>query len=173
MLKIYSKETDLTNIIAKSRKAEGFELRETHKELGRIIGKDIFKELGGEIDNVSIVFIMRAGLYMAEGISEYFHDAPYIPVRNSFELAKFRECLEGRTVILVDAVINTGGTIIPIIEQLNIKNKVIVATNVIFEDTVNKLNNCELRAIRVSTNSYVGTKGKDTGNKLFNTCEIA
>ena len=78
-------------------------------------------------------------------------------------------------VIVADAVVNSGKTIIQITNEL--KNKqVIVATNVISDKYLDNLKEFDIFTTRISNHSFKGEsvkvvsggKGPDTGERLFN-----
>jgi uracil phosphoribosyltransferase len=81
------------------------------------------------------------------------------------------------TMFLVDAVINTGESIIMFSEQFTKSNRIIFVANVISKNGLKNFKNKEVYAIRISENSFTGSKseiiingrGPDTGDRLFNT----
>ena len=175
MIKEYQLEHEIEGLIEESRNQaiNGPQLANVHRKLGAIIGEDLVKQLNKSEDEVAIVAVMRAGLPLAEGVWDFFPNSKFIMAKKVQELEEYRVCLEGKTIIVVDSVINTGKSILPLLEWLNeIGGEVIVATNVIFDQTVQKLKDYDIFAIRQSKNSYKGTKSIDTGNRLFNTIEL-
>ena len=86
---------------------------------------------------------------------------------------------DSNLILIVDSVINTGESILRLVEKLRKNNplvKVCLVTNVIQKDALSKLRDCILFAIRVSDNKFVGKRqkkqignsGPDTANRLFN-----
>lgn len=167
--------TDILNLIEKSRdpKVSGVELSKVHMELGNIIGKGLSEDTSINTGNTTIITLMRAGLFFAYSVWEHFPQAPFIPVTKVEDLDKYDMYLNNRDIIIIDTVINSGKTIKPIIKRLEDNNNSIsIALNVIPEKTVPTFYKYNIHAIRSSTNSYKGTKGNDTGNRLFNTVEV-
>ncbi|KOS22296.1 Uracil phosphoribosyltransferase [Escovopsis weberi] len=126
----------------------------------------------------AIVAIMRAGEPLAEGIFDVFPRARFIHARAPADLTA-RE-LEGvRAVLLVDTVINTGETIIEFVRHLRgLGLKLVVVASVVQAETIQKWHpmatalaeaDAPLVTLRVSENKYKGTRGLDTGNRMFNT----
>ena len=175
MVKEYKLDLNLDTLIEESRNPEnqGPKLAKIHTELGRIIGEHLSLKIPLGKDETTIITIMRAGLPFAQGIWEHFPNIPFITIKKVEELKEYEIYLNNRNIIVVDSVINSGKSIIPIIEYLQSKNnKITVATNVINDKAVPKFKDVRLHTIRISSNSYVGTKSIDTGNRLFNTVEL-
>lgn len=174
MVKEYRLEQNIDELIQESRKQEnrGPKLGKIHTKLGNIIGENIACTISNEKET-TIITIMRAGLPFSQGIFEFFPTAPFLPIKNVEDLQEYEIYLNNRNVIVVDSVINSGKSIQPIVEYLKGKNNnIIIATNVINDKAVPKFDDVDLHTIRVSANSYVGTKSIDTGNRLFNTVEL-
>ncbi|WP_455543072.1 uracil phosphoribosyltransferase [Intestinibacter sp.] len=175
MVKEYRKILDLEELIQESRKQEnvGYELAQIHTKLGNIVGEDLALNISTKREDTTIVVIMRAGWDFANGIRKFF---PKVPIVFKWEQGFKKEeeiYLHDRNIIVVDSVINTGKSILPIIELLKPKNNRVVATTIVINDkAVPKLEDVDLYTVRISSNSYVGTKSVDTGNRLFNTVEL-
>ena len=141
----------------------GPSLAKAHMELGELLAEE-FVELDPE--DTTIVAMLRGGLFFAEGM--YFRLGckfqTYDPKKDTFVRPNTKN------VILVDSVINTGKTILVILEP-DMK----VASCVINQKAVSLFDK-QLYTIRVSENSYVGAevlqqkgnKGPDTTMRLFN-----
>jgi len=193
---------NITQLLAtNSRKADitPYQLSQTHIEIGKFMAYQILDEFelidieinhpqgvktGKQIKNetdIIILTFMRAGVYFSDGFRFVFQNAPFYyisPKRGvgilEAELNKFPS-FEKKTIILTDSVINTGGTMFAVIEQIK-KNKplkIIVTCSVMPDTTVDiikeKYPKIEFYIFRISSNKYVG-KGKiDTGNRLFGT----
>ncbi|WMX17173.1 uracil phosphoribosyltransferase [Aureispira sp. CCB-E] len=165
------------------------ELCTVHLEMGKYLAYEILEELELEEtriqhvqgvktgmklknENEIIIFpLMRAGLYAAEGIRSVIKDSQFAPYSKEEEE---KLSLENKTIILVDSVINTGKSILKIIDSLNKKSikKIIVATLILQKDALGlfeKYESISLYSLRVSENKYTGKGGTDTGNRLFNT----
>lgn len=140
----------------------GPELAITHIELGKLLGK----HMKFDPNNTTIVAIMRGGIFFAEGI--YFETGYKFSTFNP-KLEKYKRP-KTKYVILVDSVINTGKTLLNLLDD-----NTFVACCVINEKIVNKFYN-RLFSIRISENSYVGSNvkkqkgniGPDTTMRLFN-----
>ena len=137
-------------------------LAQAHMQLGSLLAENI----SIDPDDTTVIAMLRGGIFFAEGI--YFKLGCkfqlYDPKRESFQRP------ETKNVILVDSVINTGKTILDIIQP-----DMLVACCVINENAVAMLNN-QLYTVRVSSNSFIGSniqhqvgnKGPDTTMRLFN-----
>lgn len=146
-----------------------FELTET--EIKHVQGIKTGSELADK-SNIVIFALMRAGLYAAEGVRSVFTDSQFFPVTEIDN-----NDLENKIIIIVDAVINTGKSIVGAIEHLlNSKpRKIFVATLIMQKDALHlseKYSDIYFYALRVSENKYVGKGGTDTGNRLFNTANL-
>lgn len=138
-------------------------LAKAHIELGSLLGAE-FDNLNPE--DTTIVAMLRGGLFFAEGM--YFKLGckfqVYDPKKDTFVRPNTKN------IILVDSVINTGRTILDIIEP-----DMIVACCVINQKAVHLFSE-KLYTIRTSENSFVGSdllhqernKGPDTTMRLFN-----
>jgi len=131
--------------------------------------------------NVIILDFLRAGVYLGDGIRNILQNSPYYhisPKRNEgisekelSQLPNFKE----KSVILVDSVINTAATMIPVIEQIKLQTprKILVTCQVMPYDTAEMLDNkfpdINFYIFRLSYNKYVGKGKTDTGNRLFGT----
>jgi len=140
----------------------GPELAKAHIRLGELLAEQI--DLPP--DDTTVVAILRGGVFFAEGI--YFKLGCKLQTYDPKTQPFIRP--DTKHVILVDSVINTGKTILEILEpDMN------VACVVINEAAVPLLEK-QLYAIRVSSNSFVGSnikkqngnKGPDTTMRLFN-----
>lgn len=121
---------------------------------------------------------------MALGVSEVFPQAMFVHASEPENVLD--QHLQGQsTAILVDSVINRGGTAVEFVKhvrRLRPTIKVVVVTGVSQKDAVKKQGSMELGlggcgevtvvALRVSDNSYTGQGGTDTGARLFNTTHL-
>lgn len=114
-----------------------------------------------------IIGILRAGLYIAEGIRKVFPNAQYFLVKTPQEL----ESIVFKKVIIADSVINTGKTLRDFLAIIQAE-EYYIATSVIYEASIKEIfkqyPSVHIFSIRSSTNSYVGQGSNDTGNRLFN-----
>lgn len=160
------KDNRVNELIAITKSNSGISgpaLAKVHMELGEKLAEEFS---GLDPEDTTIVAMLRGGLFFAEGM--YFKLGckfqTYDPKKDTFERPKTKN------VILVDSVINTGKTILAILEP-DMK----VATCVINRKAV-PLFDKQLYTIRVSENSFVGAdvlqqtgdKGPDTTMRLFN-----
>ena len=141
----------------------GPELARAHIELGRELGKQI---VDTDPKDTTIVALLRGGIFFAEGL--------YFELGCKFEVYDPKQDVfvkpDTKNVIIVDAVINTGNTILKILEP-DMK----VACCVINEKAVSLFDD-RLYTVRISKNSFVGQNvkrqdgavGPDTTMRLFN-----
>lgn len=159
------KTSEVQSLIAITKSDSGVsgpELAKAHMRLGALLAEHIFLPP----ENTTVVAVLRGGLFFAEGI--------YLTLGCKFALydpkgGKFaRPCTEH--IILADSVINTGKTIVPLLDP-----KSLVACCVINENSVAQFKT-RLHTVRVSKNSFIGsnikkqtgTVGPDTTMRLFN-----
>lgn len=159
------KTKEVANLIAITKSDSGIsgpELANAHTQLGRLIGK----EMKFDPSDTTVVAIMRGGIFFAQGI--YFELGCKFM---TFDPRHEKFCKPNTSnIILVDSVINTGKTILDILEP-DMK----VACCVINEKALPKFKEY-LFTVRVSKNSFVGSnvraqkgnKGPDTTMRLFN-----
>jgi len=133
-------------------------------------------------DEASIVLLpfMRAGLYAADGVREVLQNSQVLHVHpersvglSAGELAGL-DALGARVGVIVDAVVNTGATLEPVLAQLRGRfERVYMLALVAPAETANRLERdwpqVEFLFARTSTNQYVGAGTTDTGNRLFGT----
>lgn len=160
------KTEEIKNLIDVTKSDSGIsgpELAKAHIRLGMAMGGQI---TGLPPDDTTIVAMLRGGIFFAEGM--YFAMGckfqTYDPKHERFIRP------ETKNVILVDSVINTGKTLLKILDQ-DMK----VACCVINEQAVPVFDDF-LYTVRVSENSFVGKNvkkqvgkvGPDTTMRLFN-----
>lgn len=167
---------DISNDIAicKSNSAvNGAPLADTHIKLGKMIGKAM-REIIPHIDS-SVIVLERGGRFFGDGVYIGFGGTfySYNPKKDSLP------DIQQGVAVIVDSVINTGKSILDMIEKLKQRNpeiEIVIVSNVIQEDTINRFKDYKVFAIRTSTNSFVGSrqstqkngKGPDTADRLFN-----
>lgn len=159
----------------------GFQLRQAHYELGMCMANNIHQNYPKQ--NQFVVWIlMRAGLPFGLGIADGLEKQGsrvaihFIDEKINDEIIT---SYNGQTIILADAVINSGKSIERIYKSLpeNIKQSMIFATTVIPQNTVSQFKHLNLMTVRISPNQYQGAKvsiiqngkGPDTGDRLFGT----
>ena len=140
----------------------GPELAKAHMTLG----KELAKHICFNPTETTIVAVLRGGIFFAEGM--------YFQLGCKFELfdPKTNSYIRPTTknVILVDSVINTGKTLLNLLDK-----DTYVACCVINNEAVSLFDE-RLFTIRVSQNSFVGSNvkhqigknGPDTTMRLFN-----
>lgn len=149
----------------------GFELRKAHYHLGVELAKQIVNQRNLSNSKVAVLIMMRAGLPFGMGIADSLEESNDITILFSTNENDFSTY---DTVVIADAVINTGKTIAEIERQIKDK-KVIIATNVISAKYLDNLKELDIFATRISDRSYEGIatktisngKGPDTGERLF------
>lgn len=176
-----------------------FQLSRSHVDLGRLLAYELLEllplepceiqhpqglrhgvRIAGEAE-LLILSLLRAGLYVTEGVREVLqHAAVYhiSPARErGLDEAQLRSLppLARRVVVVVDSVINTGATIVPVLEQLRAQAPALIAVLSLVTpvDTAKRLERTfpevHFLLARVSTNQYTGVGATDTGNRLFGT----
>ncbi|RAL15890.1 uracil phosphoribosyltransferase [Aspergillus homomorphus CBS 101889] len=131
-----------------------------------------------------IIALMRGGEPMALGVSEAFPKAMFHHAASVADIT--HEHLNDRaTAILVDSVINTGSSVLEMIQhirQINATLRIVVVAGVVQKQAVAarsplcmvaRKSNVGLIALRLSENKYTGTGTTDTGNRLFGTMHLA
>lgn len=160
------KTEEINNLIDITKSDSGIsgpELVKAHIKLGMVLGSQI---TGLVPEDTTIVAMLRGGIFFAEGM--------YFAMGCKFQTydPKYEQFVrpETKNVILVDSVINTGKTIMKILDR-DMK----VACCVINEQAVPMFDDF-LYTVRVSKNSFVGKNvkkqegkvGPDTTMRLFN-----
>lgn len=153
---------------------KGSELASAHLRLGGRLGKEIKDIIPNQ--NTAVVVMERGGRFFGDGLYSTFGGVfyPYNPTKD-----KMPYISEFEFVIIVDSVINTGSSILSAIESIkrdNPKTEIIIATNVIQCNALEKLTQYKIFTIRVSDNYFIGKKqafqtgnvGPDTAERLFN-----
>ncbi|PGH23795.1 hypothetical protein AJ80_02225 [Polytolypa hystricis UAMH7299] len=130
-----------------------------------------------------IVALMRGGEPMALGVNDAFPTASFLHVKNPADL-KREQIHEQRNIILVDWVVNTGKSVMELVERirhLNADIRIVVVAGVIQSQAVRQGEfaealaydpNLGLVALRLSKNKFAGKGGTDTGNRLYNTTHL-
>lgn len=133
--------------------------------------------------SVALLCFLRAGLYAAEGVREVLPRAPVLhvaPRRDAGLSAGEQRAVEGRrgarAFVLIDAVVNTGATLEPVLAQLRARpDAALVAVVALVAPAATAerlaLAHPEVHFLfaRLSDNQYVGRGATDTGNRLFGT----
>ncbi|WP_312266917.1 uracil phosphoribosyltransferase [Neisseria sp.] len=159
----------------------GYKLRQAHYVLGLHMSKAIYTT-NSKQSKFAVWILMRAGLPFGLGISDGLEkqgcDVAIYFIDEQIDSDTITSS-NGRTIILADAVINSGKSIEHIYKNLpeNIRQSMIVTTTVIPSNAVPRFEKFNLMTVRVSHNQYQGAKvstiqngkGPDTGDRLFGT----
>lgn len=132
---------------------------------------------------ITLVVFMRAGLYVAEGAREVlrgasvFHASPTRGVGLDAAGLAALAALSPTTCVILDAVVNTGASLEPVLGQLAERGvRTFVLSLVSPIPTAERLAQAwpavNFFFARVSENQYVGKGATDTGNRLFGTTRI-
>lgn len=151
----------------------GSRLAAAHVRLGEKIGRHIAAVFPEK--NTSILVLERGGRFFGDGV--------YMGVGGIFYSMNPKQddapVINTERVVIVDSVINTGKSIMRIIDELKNHNPgidVIIAANVIQNEAVELFKDYLVFATRLSKNSFVGVNqskqtgktGPDTADRLFN-----
>jgi uracil phosphoribosyltransferase len=195
-VKEYSNENIFKILSTESRKANltAGNLAKVHTKLGELLSYKVLDEFilkDIDIQHVQgirkgkgfpenelflILVLMRGGLYVAEGFKNIF-DGNYIIEflnENNLDLVLNKYDLTKYNIIIVDSVINTGKSILNILDKITIYNmkKIFIISIVMQEKAVaifNEISNITCYVARISKNFYIGKGHTDTGNRLFGT----
>ncbi|MDR1905277.1 MAG: uracil phosphoribosyltransferase [Treponema sp.] len=178
----YNEASSLIAVCKSDSQQHGAILRAAHYKLGSLIAEQIARNLPNQ--QITVVIMMRAGLCFGMGIADGLEYASIeTPVLFHYNNEQWKKetsnCPHAlnNTMLLVDAVINTGESIIMFSDQLTQSRQIIFAANVISKKGLKNFEDKEVYAVRISENSFVGSKnavardgkGPDTGDRLFNT----
>ena len=132
-----------------------------------------------------IVALMRGGEAMAFGVNDAFPLAMFVHAKRPEEILP-EHVEQQHTVLLVDSVINNGSTAMQFIQRardLHAGARIVVVAGVVQYQAVTGDRplaralvhdaNLNIVALRLSDNKYTGRGTTDTGNRLFNTTDIA
>lgn len=151
----------------------GSRLAAAHVRLGEKIGRHIAAVFPEK--NTSILVLERGGRFFGDGV--------YMGAGGIFYSMNPKQddapVINTERVVIVDSVINTGKSIMRIIDELKNHNPgidVIIAANVIQNEAVELFKDYLVFATRLSKNSFVGVNqskqtgktGPDTADRLFN-----
>ena len=161
-----AKTNEVNELIAITKSNSGVSgplLAQAHLKLGEMLG-EAFKDL--DPDDTTVVAMLRGGLFFAEGL--YFRLGCKFQIYNPKMDVFIRP--NTKNVIVVDSVVNTGKTLLPLLDP-----DMYVACCVINQNAV-PIFDKQLYTVRVSENSFVGAnvlqqtgnKGPDTTMRLFN-----
>ena len=156
----------------------GSRLAAAHVRLGEKIGRHIATVFPEK--NTSILVLERGGRFFGDGV--------YMGAGGIFYSMNPKQddapAINTERVVIVDSVINTGKSIMRIIDELKNHNSgidVIIAANVIQNEAVELFKDYLVFATRLSKNSFVGVNqskqtgkiGPDTADRLFNLIKVS
>ncbi|KAK5111046.1 hypothetical protein LTR62_005421 [Meristemomyces frigidus] len=131
----------------------------------------------------TIVAMMRGGESMAFGVNDAMPTAYFVHAFEAKDVTNLH--LNGQTtVVLVDAVVNSGASVVQFVRHIRGEHpqiRIIVMTGVIYRGSLHrggvihglsKEGLLTIIALRVSENSFKGSRGTDTGNRLFMTTHL-
>ncbi len=159
---------------------KGYPLRHAHYNLGLRIAPMIADGVSVK-RSFAVIAMMRAGFFFAQGIADKLemdgYDVSLLPIQGGVISEEDLNRIKTRDALFVDAVINSGKSILALLSQLPSSSVIKIATTVIPEKSIATFTEYELFAIRTSENQYKGAKvdhiangkGPDTGDRLFNT----
>ncbi|KAK1995252.1 uracil phosphoribosyltransferase [Colletotrichum falcatum] len=180
----------------------GPSLRAAHHQVGRYLATEFLTSVLGveeyaiahvqgrttdgyrlvDENRTAVVALMRGGEPMALGVSEAFPRAMFLHAGGPGDLTP--ENTAGmKTVVLVDSVINSGKTIVEFvrrIRELDTVERIVVVAGVVQDRAVSDVleplasaADLSVVALRLSEKKFTGRGGTDTGNRLFNTTQLA
>lgn len=171
----------------------GPELAEAHRRVGRALGRVLANFVPLEdydIQHVTgpsrgvrikegaepvILALMRAGLFIAEGIWETLPGSSLVPWASRGGTPLPVIPVNGRTVIVVDSVINTGESLRPVLDAVTrhrpggIAVGALVAHRPTAQSLEREYPQVNFVVARLSDHSYTGRGVTDTGARLFGT----
>lgn len=176
-------EKMLIELCKSSSRISGYKLREAHYSLGKSAANALIKSHGYTGNGFSILILMRAGLNFALGISDKLEKMNNLVdihfLNDDLVSGDVFDSIQGKQVIVVDAVINSGKSIFNVLKQLpdSERQSCLIFTTVMPSSAVDLIKGLNVLTVRVSPNKYKGAKvsrieggiGPDTGDRLFGT----
>ena len=173
MENVCSDIADKTAVCKSTSGINGSKLAEAHMMLGKKLG-EVIRELVPSTDTAVIV-LERGGRFFGDGLYTGFGGTFYSYDPKTDSLPNITQS----KAIIVDSVINTGKSVIGIINMLKKSApdiEIYIAVNVIQKDALELFKAHKIFAVRTSSNSFVGSrqfaqkdgKGPDTADRLFN-----
>lgn len=136
-------------------------------------------------EHTIIVALMRGGEPMAFGVNEAFPRAMFLHSSSPGDI-KSPHLTAKKTVILVDSVVNSGKTAAEFVQHIRMLRAdvgIFIVAGVVQRDIAQPGNqvgealvhagDVTLIALRLSENKFTGRGSTDTGNRLFNTTQLA
>lgn len=171
-----NKYNDFCKLCEQSKSNSGIvgnELARIHFKLGQYLGNELKKVY--QPTNCTIISMLRGGLFLSSGIYDVFN-AHYVLYDSKYQDLSSIDCI-GKTIIVVDSVINTGKQMLSIATKLKLLGyNVVIVAGVIQKDSLSLFKDFSLYVARVSENKFIGArqsfqsglKGPDTSDRLFN-----
>lgn len=168
--------TDIAEYISVCKSNSGINgarLAKAHFALGQAIGQKVAALLPS--GNTAVLVLERGGRFFGDGLYMEFEGAFYSYNSKKDDLPSITQ----GNIIIVDSVINSGKSMLEVIEKLKSANpdaEIFIAVNVIQRNALELLHDHKIFATRISDNSFVGSKqnsqkngkGPDTADRLFN-----
>jgi len=172
-------------------------LSEAHHEIGRYLAYGLVDELelekctiqhcqgmreGVRIkdqERIALVCLIRSGQYLCDGVPDVLRQAPLFPVTpcRTSGLSDKDLCsilsTNPHTIVIADAVVNTGESLRPILAQLAAKCQArlhvlaAVAPATTATSLAEDFPSVTFEYLRLSDNQYVGKGSTDTGDRVF------
>ena len=154
----------------------GSPLAMAHMRLGMQVAKRMAFTIPNE--GTALLVLERGGRFFGDGIYMEFGGTFYSYNPTKDVLPEIKE----DRVVIIDSVINTGKSILKLIELLKKQSphvEIYIATNVIQRKALELFSNNKIYSVRVSDNSFIGKNqakqigktGPDTADRLFNLIE--
>ncbi len=194
-IKEFSDENIFKLLSTESRKANltPSKLANVHIKLGELLSYKLLDEFildevdiqhvegikkGKGLPNKEIfllLVLMRGGLYVAEGFKDIFdgkYSVEFINGTCDYLIEKYD--LIQYNIVVIDSVINTGKSILNILNKINNLNpkRIFIVSLVMQENSLKvfeDFKNITFYTARISKNFYIGKGHTDTGNRLFGT----
>ncbi|KAK3669802.1 hypothetical protein LTR78_010319 [Recurvomyces mirabilis] len=181
----------------------GVTLREAHRRVGWFLAiqclsavlnldrKPIIHVQGQNTDGycfenearTTIVAMMRGGEPMAFGVNDAMPTSHFVHAFEARDVTKLHLDKQ-RTVVLVDAVVNSGASLVEFVRHIrggHPRIRIIVVAGVVHQGSLyrgeaihglSKEGHLTIIALRTSDNSFKGSRTTDTGNRLFMTTHL-
>lgn len=176
MIVLNEERDDLNEDIAICKSSSGINgarLATSHFRLGQLLGEYMARFIPSQ--NTAVLELERGGRFFGDGVYTSFGGIFYSYDSKQDKLPE----INSNIVVIVDSVINTGTSVLKIIDKIrsrNSKTEIFLAANVVQRNTLLALSEYKIFTIRVSDNSYIGKRqdfqngntGPDTADRLFN-----
>lgn len=149
-----------------------------HVQRKFVVGYRVHRE-----SDVLVVALMRGGEPMAFGVNDIIPGATFLHAKHPQDI-EVRHLRRKSAIILVDSVVNTGGTMEGFVRHIRDQHphvRIVIMAGVVQAECVEERGilrrlgsdcDCTLIALRVSRNKYTGVGTTDTGSRLFNTTDM-